>query len=188
MSKKVLIAYGSRFGSTEEIARKIGEVIVTEGVESELVDLRKTKKGRWPSPSNFDGVLVGSGIKIMKWTKEAESFLKVNSDYFKEGGTPLGLFVSCLSRVTEGEEGGKEYLVKIMETLGIHAVLYEAFGAVLDFSSSSRMDFLNKKMLRMGMKEASKEKGLVFDENGRNDYREWEQIEEFAKKFVSLIK
>lgn len=70
-SPKVLIAYGSRFGSTEEISIKISHTLEEQEIETHLLDLKKVKAKDWPSLEAFDGVLVGSGIRIGKWTKEA---------------------------------------------------------------------------------------------------------------------
>jgi menaquinone-dependent protoporphyrinogen oxidase len=186
MSKRVLIAYGSRFGSTEEIARKIGEVLAREGIEPEYVDLRKTGEGKWPSPLDFDGILVGSGIRIAKWTKEAESFLEKNKDYF-QGKKALGLFVSCGSAVQDKEQARKDYLEKVIDTLGVTAVMYEAFGPLYDLSSSSKMGFLDKRMLKMASEKAWEEAGLQIDKNGRNDLRDWKRIEEFGREFAVHI-
>ncbi|MGZ4853036.1 MAG: flavodoxin domain-containing protein [Halobacteriota archaeon] len=80
MSKKILIAYGSRYGSTEEIAHSMARILANAGLETQLLDLRRTKQKDWPPLASFDGVLVGSGIKIGRWTKEATAFLKTHAD------------------------------------------------------------------------------------------------------------
>lgn len=63
-NKNVLIVYGSRYGSTEEISQEIANVLENKGIETQLIDLKKMKSKDWPSLESFDGVLVGSGIKI----------------------------------------------------------------------------------------------------------------------------
>ena len=60
---RVLIAYGSRYGSTEEIANKISEYLEEMNVESTVINLKKIKQ---PKLTEYDGVIVGSGIKISK--------------------------------------------------------------------------------------------------------------------------
>ena len=76
MSKKVLIAYGSRYGSTDEIARAMAQILEKEGLEIQLLDLRHTKQKQWPTLTSFDGILVGSGIKMFRWVGDATTFLK----------------------------------------------------------------------------------------------------------------
>ncbi len=188
MQKNVLIVYGSRFGCTEEVSQKIAEILQTEGITTQVVDLQKTREREWPSPEEFDGVLIGSGIKIMKWTKEPRNFLEKHGKEFSGRENVLGLFVCCLSAVTDKEHARKEYLEKIMEKIGVTADICDAFGGVLDFSESSRMGFLNKKMLKTAAKGMQKDMGLEIDENGKNDFRDWDQIQDFAERFAVLMK
>ena len=57
---KILVAYGSRFGSTKEIAEYMTETLNEKGVDVDLYDVAK-------APSNideYDVVLIGSGIQI----------------------------------------------------------------------------------------------------------------------------
>ncbi len=188
--KKVLIAYGTRYGSTEEISQKIAEILENKGLEVQLVDLKKTKSKEWPSLENFDGVLVGSSIKIFKWMNEPQEFLKKHKVEIQKRVKILGLFVSCgTASVPENCEKAKnDYLEKVMAKIGIEADIYDAFGGVYDFSESSRMGSLDKRMLKMGLKEMAKDSGIKYDEKGRNDFRDWDQIRSFAEKFAELMK
>jgi menaquinone-dependent protoporphyrinogen oxidase len=63
---KTLIVYGTRYGTAAEIAEEIGKVIESEGLEVDLVDSRSLKDC---DVSLYDLVILGSGIKIGKWTK-----------------------------------------------------------------------------------------------------------------------
>ncbi|TRO46565.1 nitric oxide synthase, partial [Candidatus Bathyarchaeota archaeon] len=65
---KVLIAYGSRWGSTEEIAGRLAELLVEEGVEADILDVKGERN--WPSLERYDGVIVGSSVKVTKWMRE----------------------------------------------------------------------------------------------------------------------
>lgn len=188
MQKNALIAYGSRFGCTEEVTQKIAEILQEKGITTQVVNLQETKEKEWPSPKEFDGVLIGSGIKIMKWTKEPRSFLEKHGEEFSRRENVLGLFVCCLSAATDKEYARKEYLEKIMEKMGVTADICDAFGGVLDFSESSRMGFLDKKMLKTAAKGIQKDMSLEIDENGKNDLRDWDQIQDFAKRFAVLVK
>ena len=70
MSKKVLIVYGSRFGSTEEISINFKQTLEDSGFIVDLINL-KSKNNKIPNIDNYSGVLIGSGIHIARWTKEA---------------------------------------------------------------------------------------------------------------------
>ena len=193
MAKKVLVAYGSRYGSTEEIARTIAETLQQEGLNTQLLDLKRTKQKEWPRLALFDAVLVGSGIKIGRWTGEATSFLKKHQDELKTAkakGLVVGVFVSCgmASTPEKRPEARQTYIEKIVTELGIKDAVdaYDAFGGVYDLSSSAPMGFLDKKMLAMGAQQMIKDGQLT--EGARNDLRDWNQIRTFAEHFADLVK
>ncbi|NMC58378.1 MAG: hypothetical protein GYA51_03180 [Candidatus Methanofastidiosa archaeon] len=81
MSKNVLIVYGSRYGCTEEVSKEIGKILEKEGLSVSLVNLESSKNA--PKIEEYDAFLVGSGIKIGKWTKETDNFLKKNKELLK---------------------------------------------------------------------------------------------------------
>ena len=81
MTKKVLIAYGTRFGSTEEISSKFAEIMREKDLDTTVINVKKDK---WPPLDQFDAVLIGSSIKIGRWTKEAKKFFKKNVESLKE--------------------------------------------------------------------------------------------------------
>ena len=193
MAKKVLVAYGSRYGSTEEIARTIAETLQQEGLNTQLLDLKRTKQKEWPRLALFDAVLVGSGIKIGRWTGEASSFLKKHADELKTAkakGLVVGVFVSCgmASTPEKRPEARQTYIEKVVTELGIKDAVdaYDAFGGVYDLSPSAPMGFLDKKMLAMGAQQMIKDGQLT--EGARNDLRDWNQIRTFAEHFADLVK
>ena len=64
---KALIVYGTRYGTAAEIAEEIRKIIENEGAEVDLADSRGLKDC---NISPYDLMIVGSGIKIGKWTKK----------------------------------------------------------------------------------------------------------------------
>jgi len=194
MSKKILIAYGSRYGSTEEIAHTMAEILENTGLETQLLDLRRTKQKDWPPLASFDGVLVGSGIKIGRWTKEATAFLKTHADELKglkPKGLVVGVFVSSGMASTPGqqEEARRKYLKEVLTSVGIADAVdtYDAFGGVYDLSASAPMGFLDKRMLGMAAKQMAKDTGTPLTEAARNDLRDWDQIRAFTDHFAELV-
>ena len=192
--KKVLIAYGSRYGSTAEIARTMAQTLENEGLEPQLLDLKQTNQKQWSSLASYEGLLVGSGIKIGRWTGEATKYLKKHADEIKtlkSKGLVVGVFVSCGMASTPGqqEEARQKYVKKILDDIGVSDAVdvYEAFGGVYDLSSSAPMGFLDKRVLSMAAKQMAKD-GVNITEGARNDLRDWDQIQAFAGHFVQLIK
>jgi menaquinone-dependent protoporphyrinogen oxidase len=181
---RVLIAYGSRYGSTEEIASRLAEFLREEGVEAEVLDLKRERN--WPPLEGFDGVMVGSGVKVGRWMNEPREFLKRKSEELR--GRRLAVFVSCFSALNAPDYARTDLLEKLMEEAGVKADLYEAFGPLVDFSKGSRIGFLDKKVAQTVMSRDSEKTGIKLDMDGRNDLRDWEKIREFARRFAELLK
>ena len=75
MNDRVLVCYGTRYGSAGEIADKIGEILSNRGATTDVVNL---KKGKVKDLDAYDLIIVGSGIQMGRWTKEPLKFLKKN--------------------------------------------------------------------------------------------------------------
>lgn len=177
---KALVAYGSRYGSAEEIAEEIRKVLENEGVEVDLVNLRKNKVD---SISPYDLIVVGSGIKMGKWTKEPLKFLEKNKSTLQD--KKIALFVSC-GAALEGKEKIEEamelYLEKVArENLEIEHVSMGLFGGVFDPNGNHGL------MYKMAMKMAKKgfeEKGI--DTSKRYDYRDWDEIRAWTRNLAKI--
>lgn len=180
---KALIAYASRYGSTQEIAQKMAEILQQENIEVELFNLSNTKSKDWPKLEGFNGILVGSGIRIGKWKKEGKKFLKhvKLSDF----SNPVGVFVSCgdANEPDKREEAKNKYVIKIIEKVGINVSQFEAFGGMIDLTDESQYGKIMKKMLLAAAKD---DPNLIAGE--KNDGRDWNEIESFTKKFSKLLK
>ncbi len=84
---KVLVVYGSKYGSTREIAESIGaelqrhahEVVVHAG-------------GDAPAPDGHDAVVIGSGVYMGQWLPEASRYLDAHAGALAR--LPVWLFSS----------------------------------------------------------------------------------------------
>jgi menaquinone-dependent protoporphyrinogen oxidase len=171
------------------------QILEEEGFETQLLDLKHTKQKQWPALASFDGLLIGSGIKMFRWAGRTTTFLKKHADELKalkSKGLVVGVFVSCGSASTpEGHAEAKDrYVEKVLTDLGIKADVdtYDAFAGVLDLSSSAPMGFLDKRMLDMAAKQMAKDTGIHVTEGARNDLRDWDQIRTFTEHFAQLVK
>lgn len=66
----VLIVYATRHGSTEQVARRIGEVLRASGVTTQVEDAEAVT-----SLEGFRGVVLGGSIYMGRWHKDATGFL-----------------------------------------------------------------------------------------------------------------
>ena len=149
-----------------------------------MLDVKKNRS--WPSLEGYDGVIVGSGVKISKWMREPLEFLRRKRDELS--GRRLALFVSCMTVLIEPEDARRDLLEKVAEEAGVEAELMEAFGPVMDVGPGSRMGFLDKKIAQSVMLGLSKEQGMELDMKGRNDLRDWDRIRDFAHRFAESLR
>ena len=75
MDRKILVTYASKYGATAEIAGKIGDVLRQAGFQ---VDLFSVDGVRDLAP--YQVVILGSGVYIGQWNKEAAEFVKANEE------------------------------------------------------------------------------------------------------------
>lgn len=85
MDKTVLIAYASKYGATASIAEKIGEVLRQEGLKVEVLQARRIS-----DLNTYGAVVIGSGVYIGQWLKEAAALLQDNEQVLSQ--RPVWLF------------------------------------------------------------------------------------------------
>ena len=85
---KTLILYASKYGATEEIAKRIGKKMQDAVVFS-------LKQQKLPNLSEFDQIVIGSAIYAGSIRKEAKAFIAANLDELLS--KPCALFLSGIS-------------------------------------------------------------------------------------------
>lgn len=86
MDKKILVAYGSKRGSTAEIAEKIGVTIRQKGLQVDVMDA-----GTVSDLAIYSTVILGSSVYIGFWHKKIVHFLKKNIESLEK--LPVWIFV-----------------------------------------------------------------------------------------------
>ena len=145
---KVLIVYGTRYGATESTSKEIAGVFRQEGLDVTVVNLKDEKV---KDLSKYELVLVGSGIKIKKWTKEPEKFLKKFQKELEKMKTVL--FICCGAKFpldenvdveTELEYTKAHYLEEKAAKYNLHPIALGLFGGVYNFN---RVSWLFRKFM-----------------------------------------
>ena len=72
---KILIAYATRFGTTEKCVNMLAEILRKKNLEVELVDIKKNKRVK---PEDFDMVIVGGSFLIFKMNAYVVKFVRRN--------------------------------------------------------------------------------------------------------------
>lgn len=155
MTKRILVTYATRAGSTREVAAAIGESLSRRGY---AVDVRSVKER--PDPAGYQAVILGSAIRMGKWLPEAVDYVSANQAAL--GRMPVALFTVHMLNTGEddaSQTNRRAYLDAVRPLLNEPEEIF--FTGAMDYS---RLSFLDRTIARMvGSSET--------------DQRDWEQIE-----------
>ncbi|MCX7796395.1 MAG: flavodoxin domain-containing protein [bacterium] len=157
MSKRILIAYASRVGSTAEVAEKIGEVLRNLGLDVEVRSIKDVT-----SISNYDGIIIGSAVRMFKLLPETMKF--VNRFREEIRNKPVAYFIVCLTMQKDVEESrtrSKEYLKPLLEIKEPISIGF--FGGKMDYS---KLSFIWRILFKGKVPEG--------------DFRDWKKITDWA--------
>lgn len=168
MDKKVLVAYASKYGATAEIAEKIGQALKQEGLQADVLPVKKLK-----SLTDYQAFIIGSAVYIAMWRKEATNFLKKNANLLV--GKPVWLF----STGPAGEGDPVELLKGWKYPNGLKGVIESikpsdtaVFSGNMDVK---KMNFIEKWMIKNVKSPVG-------------DFRDWEAINKWAKGIAAAVK
>ena len=127
MGPKVLIAYGTKHGSTEEVACAIGETLHALGLDAEVLPA-----GRVDDVMPYDGVVVGGALYMGRWHPEALHFVERHRSVL--AAMPVAVFAMGPRTLEEHEvEGSRTQLAKALAKVPeIDPCAVAVFGGVVD--------------------------------------------------------
>lgn len=163
MSKRVLVAYASRTGSTAGVAEAIGETLTEGGA---IVDVREV--GAVTDLSRYDAVVVGSAIQSQKWLPEAMRFLQSNRTALAR--KPFATFTVCITMSMAGGKHRDAVSQWLTPARALVSPVSEGlFAGTLDFS---KMPLLSRgQLMRLP---------VLLGIWRRGDHRDWEAIRAWA--------
>jgi menaquinone-dependent protoporphyrinogen IX oxidase len=180
---QALIVYGTRYGATASTSEEIAEVLRQEGLDVKVVNLKKDKVR---DITEYELVIVGSGIQINKWTGEPEKFLKELTS------KKVALFVCCGSAepLDDKEDKAKaienartKYLEEKAAKYNLQPVALGLFGGVYNFNNMSW--FFRKAM--SAVKPQLEEAGFKETQPGVYDTRDLNAIRSWAKEVAQTV-
>ncbi len=129
-----LIVYSTKYGCTEDCAKKLSEKLNDGAV---LCNLKKDKA---PELSKYDKVVIGGSMYVGSIQKEVSEFCKNNLESLKN--KKLGLYICAMQKDDVIES---ELKSAFPEELGARAASKECFGGEFIFS---KMNFLDKLIVK----------------------------------------
>jgi menaquinone-dependent protoporphyrinogen oxidase len=100
---QVLVAYGSRYGSTREVAETVVATLRERGLEAELKPARAVC-----SLEGYDGVVLGTPLYLGALHKDVRALLERNRESLAE--RPLAVFALGPVKAGDGLDGSREQL------------------------------------------------------------------------------
>lgn len=170
----VLVAFGTRYGSTAMVASTIASELRSAGHADRVADLRERAPANLGS---YEMVVVGSPVFIGKWTKPAQEFLRRNAEAMAE--KKVALFVCCSDVLFEEkvDAGRKMYLEDVAAAYDLRPVAMGMFGGEVDFNKYSM--FTRFLLSKVGAREAMETRGI--ETSKPYDFRDWEQVRTWAR-------
>ncbi|MCB1139541.1 MAG: flavodoxin domain-containing protein [Leptospiraceae bacterium] len=172
-NQSILVVYSSSGGSTEGIARTIGQALASDA-DVTVVRLGRDRNG-WPDPGDYGAVIAGSPIRYDEWMPEMRSFVELHTASLAT--RPTAFFFSCLSLAAPDREGAGQagiYASKIRRLVpALRPVDVRGFAGTLRYSA---VPFL----LRIPFRVFMNGKGI-----SEGDYRDWSAIQEWANGILA---
>ncbi|MCP8310645.1 MAG: flavodoxin domain-containing protein [Candidatus Methylarchaceae archaeon HK01M] len=180
---KALIAFGTRYGATAGTSEEIGKILQGKGFDVKVVNVKEEKI---KDISEYNLIVVGSGIRMGKWVSEADDFLRNFQKEFDQ--KKLALFVSSMKTFVEREgkteEGGicssRKLAEDIVAKYGLKPITMGFFGGVIDYN---KMGFFERKAMGF-LKPLLEKDGFKEIEPGVYDLRDWDEIRIWAKELA----
>lgn len=152
---RVLVAYGSKRGGTREIAEKIAEVLLGEGVDAELADAGDVR-----SVDSYDAAIIGGALYMNRWQRDARNLLVHHAQALRT--RPVWLFSSGPLDFSADD--------KLMPPTAQVAGLMERVGARGHVMFGGRLEPDAKGFVASAMAKSH-----------AGDWREWHRVQTWAK-------
>jgi menaquinone-dependent protoporphyrinogen IX oxidase len=117
---RVLVAFVTAGGATEQYARVIGDRLRERGHAVDLVDLKRTKVN---DLSNYSAIVLGTGVRVTLVYRKGKRFL-ARKDL---KGKPLAIYLSSGMAIDDRAKAKERFLAPIIRKNGLSPIMYDAF-------------------------------------------------------------
>ena len=171
MSEPVLVAYASRYGSTQEVAVEIADTLRKAGLAVDLWPARDVK-----GLDGYGAVVLGAPLYIMRWHKDARNFLSRH----KKALTRLPVAVFALGPLQPDEKEVQACRKQLEKALSKFPWLHpEAVQLFVGKYDPANLGFLHRLMTKGS---ASPLHNLPASDN-----RDWQAIRAWASDLAAAI-
>jgi menaquinone-dependent protoporphyrinogen oxidase len=154
MQNRVLVAYGTKAGSTAEVAARIGQALSQKNAAVDVLPVKQVK-----DLSAYTTVVLGSAIRMGSVLPEVKNFIEKNQAVLSQKSFSLFIVCMTLSEETEAKRAEASGYLEPIRAL-VKPASEGLFAGVMD---GSRLP-LFERLIMKAMKTPA------------GDYRNWEQI------------
>lgn len=156
---KILVAYATAFGSTREIAEKVGEVLKSKDFEVDVSDVSSVS-----DLSSYNACVIGAPVMKFRFLPPAKKFVKANKDALLK--IPIAYFTLGFKMIEDTQEH-RDWMMRKLKVVTKHVTPVD--------------------IGLFGGKYKRPEKGfaLPFPEG---DWRDWQKITAWAEGLIDKLK
>ncbi|MHA3964026.1 MAG: flavodoxin domain-containing protein [Candidatus Thorarchaeota archaeon SMTZ1-45] len=180
MMNKLLIVYGTRYGTTTEVVREMSNTARELGAHVDVVHLEKGIP--FPEPENYDLVVIGSGIQAGQWTKRPLKFIEQKLESLSKTKVALFVVSGYAGNPDKVAEAQANYLDSMPEKYpGLSPISTALIGGKFEFKKYN----LVIRALVKSIVKSQLPPGEEIPE--KIDFRDWDMIRDWIKGLVQGI-
>ena len=162
---RVLVTYGSKFGSTAEIAEAITAELRDHGIDVDCLPAHDAK-----TVDGYDAVVLGSAVDMQRWRRDARRFLEKHAHELER--IPFWVFSSGSVGAPEQRDPDWEEPAKVM-------ALAERLGAREHVVFGGSIPAEPKSLMQKAMASETPEEF--------RDLRDWDEIRAWARGIAAEL-
>ena len=178
-SKRILVIYGTSYGQTARIARRMAVVLKESG---ETVTLVNAAAGlRELVPKEFDAIIVGGSIIRGRHQREVTRFVLANRDALN--AMPSAFFSvsgSAASPLEASRAEARRLVAEFLRQTGWHPMVTETIAGAMAYTKYNPI-------LRWIVRRVSRPSGGPTDTSRDHELTDWAQVDRFVKSFADTV-
>jgi menaquinone-dependent protoporphyrinogen oxidase len=178
-ARRILIFYGTSYGQTAKIARRMDDLLTASGEIVTLVDASNQPPGL--TPREFDGIIVGGSIIRGRHQKSVRRFVHVHQDVLN--AMPSAFFSvsgAAASPDQDARAEARRFVDAFLGETGWDPALSESIAGAMAYTKYNPI-------VRWIVKRASKPLGGPTDTSRDHEFTDWAQVQRFVESFEATL-
>jgi menaquinone-dependent protoporphyrinogen oxidase len=177
-ARRVLVLYGTSYGQTARIARRIADVLTALGNDVRLLDAADLPRGL--TPRDVDGVVIGASVVAGRHQRAVRRFARAHH-------AALGAMPSAFFSVSASAAGGEATRADVYRLLsefrtetGWYPPLAEGIAGAIAYTKYNPL-------VRWQMRRICAKVGGPTETSCDHELTDWSQVQRFAETFGRML-